>query len=339
MSTTTTPRMSGHATITITSGPDRGQVFHLDGELTHLGHSAENEVALSDSQLAEEQAVIVNRGGRHAIYTPLAETVTVDGQVIPADRWVWLPEVARVRISKKTSFQFNTRGTAAVSAAPASDSTGKPSPSGPTLHARPLPVPKRPGPKPAPAEASPDDPSPKRSGRRRKKNSENSSGKQQVARFITTDQGDSLVKLGEDGHLPELSLADGSGGNRNKKLRAKSDSKGGIYLLLGFSVFASMILALLDLDPASVSDNERAKARAVIAEFYPKVGAEPEPYQQHLIEARLARSRGNRAEEVRHYREVLDLLNAEDTNVRTGLTGNQNQDRRLREAIGIVVSR
>ena len=99
--------MTDSATITITSGPDRGKMFQLEDEQVTIGCGADNAIALSDQTLDKHQASIVHRKGRYAIYSPLTDAVEVEGNVIPAECWVWLPETARIRISERTSLQFN----------------------------------------------------------------------------------------------------------------------------------------------------------------------------------------------------------------------------------------
>ena len=91
------------ARITVISGPDRGKVFQLNEELVHVGSGAENQVALTDDLVQEHQASIVNRDGRYAIYTPLDQSVQVDGNIIPPEQWVWLPASARITVSERTS--------------------------------------------------------------------------------------------------------------------------------------------------------------------------------------------------------------------------------------------
>ena len=304
------------ARITITSGPDRGKVFQLNEELVHIGSSAENHVALTDELVREHQASIVNRDGRYAIYTPLDQSVQVDGNVIPSEQWVWLPSSARITVSARTSFQFDELAAAAGDAPttkPAAADKSKAAHSGKGKRA---------------------------SGKRRR------SGKYSVARFITDQQGDTLVKLGEDGHLPELHLAEGE----NQKTVEKSEKKTNptvLYAVLGISVCASLLLAVVDFEPSSRTVEDVSRARREIIEFYglndtdlePSNDTDLEPYQQYLREARLAHSRGDRAAERLAYRKVLDLLSAEDVELFGGVTGDrETQDQRLKELVTTLYS-
>ena len=97
--------MNETATLTITTGPDRGKVYQLNDELVHLGRGPQNQVALSDLNVADHQASIVSRDGRYAIFTPVDRSVEVDGATIPSKRWVWLPTEAKIQVSDHTALQ------------------------------------------------------------------------------------------------------------------------------------------------------------------------------------------------------------------------------------------
>ena len=104
--------MSVCATITVTSGPDRGKVFELTGEMVRLGKAPENEVVLSDAQVGDHHASIVRREGRFAIFTSEPDGLEVDGTEVPSERWVWLPEAATIRMGQRTSVEFVVNGDA-----------------------------------------------------------------------------------------------------------------------------------------------------------------------------------------------------------------------------------
>src|SRR5579863_2269079 len=108
--------MSPCATITVTSGPDRGKVFELTGEMARLGTAPDNEVVLSDSQVGDHHASIVRREGRFAIFTSVSEGLEVDGTEVPAERWVWLPEATSIRVGRRTSVDFVVNGAGQASA-------------------------------------------------------------------------------------------------------------------------------------------------------------------------------------------------------------------------------
>src|SRR3954468_2148580 len=98
--------MSPAATITVTDGPDAGRAFPLSDDLVHIGRGADNQVVLSDGALAEHQASIVRRQGRYAIYSPAAGAVQVEGNDIPAERWVWLPKTAVINLGANTTLRL-----------------------------------------------------------------------------------------------------------------------------------------------------------------------------------------------------------------------------------------
>ncbi|MBT6153880.1 MAG: hypothetical protein HOH82_04205, partial [Planctomycetaceae bacterium] len=158
----------------------------------------------------------------------------------------------------------------------------------------------------------------KRAGGKRRKSSD-----QPVARFITDKQGDTLVKLGEDGHLPELHLAEGE----TRKTVAASKKQSNpfiIYAVLAFSMCSSLLMVVVDFEPAAATQEQRDKARQLIVRFYGINKKDLQPHQALLREARLARSRGDYATERRTYALVLKQLNAEDiAQSFSGLTGDR----------------
>lgn len=306
-----------HAKITITSGPDRGKVFELNDELVNIGHGPDNEVPLSDASLEDYQASITSRKGRYAIYTPLERVIEVDGNAIPADRWVWLPPHARVRVSPRTAFQFSYQAAAPT----ASDPQPTPRPADADATATP-PAARRS--RAAGQEASP----PAKRPEKRRRN---------VARFITDQAGDTLVKLGEDGHLPELTLTEGAGKRAHPRRQPASHSTV-LYAALAASTLLSVVMLLIDAQPDGTTALMRTAARQELVEFYATQDDEPLLYQRHLREARLAHSRGDRAAEHAAYRRVLALLNAEDNDPFTGLTGSPARDERLRKVLVVLLS-
>lgn len=310
--------MSGDsARITITSGPDRGRTFQLVEELIHIGQGSENHIALSDPSVADHQASIVNRNGRYAIYTPTPDVVYVDGSVIPAERWVWLPSAAQVRLSERTSFQFREPSSNGDGGSPPPPASGD----GPSTSTIPRPRTKPP--------------------RAKTKAKTKPAVERSVARFITDQAGDALVKLGEDGHLPELHLSEGEN-SRKKAERQQQREKSSpslLYIALGVSFVASLAMLLFD-PPASVSVQDRALARQELRQFYETGDGEPKPYQALLRQARLAHSRGDFAAERAAYRRVLTMLNAEDViNSYEGLTGDREKnDQQLKKLLTTLLS-
>ena len=267
--------MGKTARITVTSGPDRGKVFQLNEELVHVGSGTNNQIALTDQAVAEHQASIVSRDGRYAIYTPLEESVQIDGNVIPPERWVWLPASAQIAMSDRTSFKFDETSDDAPKRPAGKTAGGNSKGKAPAQKGQKA---KRPA-----------------GGKRRQQSG------QPVARFITDQQGDTLVKLGEDGHLPELQLAEGE--TRKKVETAKKESNPVVlYAVLGLSVCASLLMVLVDFESSAGSQEHRDKARQLIVQFYGNPDDELQPYQSMLREARLARSRGRLFRRTQHLR-------------------------------------
>ncbi len=316
--------MGDRARLTVTTGPDRGRVFELAEEMVNIGRGTRNEITLTDLQVAEHQATVMSRNGRYAIYVLREDSVEVDGNLVPAEQWVWLPDTARIKMSTYTGLRFQYEGTREAgngSHAEAKTKTEKPD-------------------SPPPSDKPPSDKP--RSSKRKPGKPANRDGK--VAHFITDQAGDALVRLGEDGHLPELSLSDSP---TKKVLREKSANETSFpwaYVALGASLLATVVLLLVPADSGVSSVNQRDQARQAITEFYGNPKEEPTPWQRKLREARLAHSSGDRQAERRAYQQVLDMLNAEEYNrpnapSHIALTGDRARDQSLREYIAILLSR
>src|SRR5205085_10831757 len=105
--------------------------------------------------------------------------------------------------------------------------------------------------------------------------------KSTVARFITDGPGDPLVKLGEDGHLPELNLTEGE--HRRKRQAEKSQSNP--LLLVGaiaLSFLMSLLVLFVDFGSIGVSTTSKAQARREITEYFGGEKEPPKPYQLSL---------------------------------------------------------
>ena len=95
-------------------------------------------------------------------------------------------------------------------------------------------------------------------------------------------------------------------------------------LLTVFGVSITMSLALLFVDTAGTDVGERqsaAAARHQLQSNYAGVVPPLAPYQQKIRLALQAHQKGDREEERRLYREVLDILHSESKNKSTGITG------------------
>lgn len=307
--------MSETATLTVISGPDRGKVFAISEELVHVGHGPLNHVDLADAEVADHQASIVRRNGRFAVYTPLPRGLEVDGAPIPPERWVWLPHRAAIKIGEHTSLQFDAAGR----------STGP----GPALDER----------REHRAESSNDGshrPASPQAVPRKSAGKRSRPKGRQVARFITDHAGEPRVTLGEDGHLPELNLAEGPVRKASHRRDPRSKSVL-VYVVVAVSFSLSLAMLFIDMEPSATSDQGKAQARQEIVTFCGEDDKEPELYQRYLRQAQLASSRGDFDTERQAYRKVLRLLNSEDNNRLTGLTGSPEQDERLRQLIAVLL--
>jgi hypothetical protein len=294
--------MKQSATITITTGPDRGKAFEVGDDLVHIGRGPGNQIVLSDPTLHDHEVSIVRRNDRYAIYSPVERDVVVEGTPIPSEKWVWLPDECHIQLSRRTALQFEFQSSNGADSLPpqvtASGAKAKPAETEtPTGSAKAA----------ADTAAKP--------GKKNKT----------IARFITDGPGDPLVRLGADGHLPELKLQEGP----VRDLADREPKKANPLLLVGamlFSMLMSVAMLFLDFGDSDSNTAAKAEARRQIVMYYGDERGNLKPYQHLLREARQARSRGDRKGERQAYRRVLDLLDSEAKSHRTGLTGNPDGD-------------
>ncbi len=313
------PVTSVSAVIRVTSGPDAGRTLDVRDEMIHLGRGDENDLTLTDPDLVEHEVSIVLRNGRFAIYAAREDFVGIDGSLLPSQRWVWMPERALVQLGSSTEFEFQCVSESRD--ATAEHETQSP----PDIPSKSPPAPPQRGEKKASRK-----PGGQRPAAPRKKS---------VARFITDQVGDPLVKLGEDGHLPELSLVEPGerGKTKDRKAPAQSNSLL-VYGAIGFSFLFSLMLLFLDPQLRTSSESERHRARQEIQKFYGR-GQELKPYQILLREAQLAHSRQDLNTEEMYYRRVLKMLTAEDNQGLIRLTETPEHDRELRELLSTLLAK
>ena len=289
------------ATITVTRGPARGQLFELETELVHIGRAETNQLVLEDPDLADHQASIAFRNGRYAIFTPLPDAVSIDGSPIPPQRWVWLPGEANIGLGQRTSLRFTT----------------------------------------SPGEASADngDAAAGDAGKGQRRGRKGRKRKRQLARFVTDAKGESRVQLGEDGQLPELSLDEELTGGKSELKTRRSNSLL-LSLLLAASVAASVLLLVIEGPIRGSGDRERGAARTTLKNMLektqPRKADQPEADWRLLVhDALSAAARSDRTNEQRAYDRLLNLLNAEDRR-KSSLTGDEARDEDLEKAIAIL---
>jgi hypothetical protein len=316
--------MNATAKVTITAGPDRGKEFELGGELIHIGRGADNQIVLEDAALGEHQASIMFRNGRYAVYAAEGASVDVDGNALPEKRWVWLPDRATIRLGERSVLEY-VRSETDETASDTSDEAETPPPEIQT----PRPSKTRPP-------ASPKRPPTKRSGKAAR--AKRPAAARQIARFVTDQAGDPLVRLGEDGHMPELTLAKGAG-EQSKEASKKKTNPLGIYAAIAISVSMSMAMLFIDATPPGASTHDKASARRAIQRYYGQDSKNLQPHERLLRQAHLAYSRRDYIGERRAFKDVLALLNSEDLNPFTGLTGSTENDAQLKELMAVLMSK
>ncbi|MBD3674309.1 MAG: hypothetical protein HUJ26_12360 [Planctomycetaceae bacterium] len=321
------------AVLKFLKGPEKGRTFELREDLVHFGRGPESDCRLKAKDLQDYELSIVLRNERYAIYAARGGMVTVEGNLLPGEKWVWLPEEALIKIGEETELEFrvqNPSGTKASKSKTASAKEGKP------LQVKGMPAPAKMKKTPA-SEASGSKESPKE-----KKSKSATARQRNVAKFITDQVGDPLVQLGEDGHLPELHLAEIEGGGKEKKSSEKKQSSGGNPLLLGvvlgLSLISSVLLMVMAPEPGGRSSVDQSTARIEIRQFYGGEDDELEDYQILLREAALAHSRGETGEEKDYYRRVLKMLISEDNQGLIRLTDSREQDQKLRDLLSILLA-
>ncbi len=175
------------------------------------------------------------------------------------------------------------------------------------------------------------------SGEKKPKKGDRPPGRK-VAKFITDRAGGTLVRLGEDGHLPELQLIDADIVPKSSRQKPKETSPALLYGALGASLLMSMVLLFLEGDAGPTRQGKAQARQMILKEFVGQEGQPLRHYQRVLREAGLAAARGDVNGERESYRRVLQMLNSEDRNPFTGITGSLDDDDRLLKAIGVLLS-
>lgn len=304
--------MTSSARITVTTGPDRGNRFEITEESVQIGRAPENNMVLNDPLLAELQINITRRGGRHAIFVSETDEIEVDGTRIPPDRWVWLPQSALVQVTRRTSLEFISLITASESDYDETPSVSIPA-GRPTGKGKPVP-------KTGTATVTAPPVAPKRATGSKSDTKTNIKLKPAVARFITDQAGDPLVKLGSDGHLPDLALQEGTAAVPDKAAPPHEAKPLTLVAAFVVSVGLSLGMLFLEIDVTSSSAQQSQVARKSVAIFYGSENAPLEPYQKLLRRASWAHSQGDFQNERQLFRDVLKMLRAENKNSVTGLT-------------------
>jgi hypothetical protein len=148
----------------------------------------------------------------------------------------------------------------------------------------------------------------------------------QTARFIAADPSALRVQLGADGKLPELLLEDADKRIEESAAEEKAKTRSSPpWVLIGvFAASIAMSLAMLFVDVDGTGGGglrSQAAARVQLKQLYAGDYPPLAPYQQRVRQALQAFQKGDRDEERRLLREVLDILHAESKSRTTGITG------------------
>ncbi len=154
----------------------------------------------------------------------------------------------------------------------------------------------------------------------------------QTARFIEREASATNVKLGADGRLPDLALA-----TQEKRVDVGNASKSSnpwlLVAVLGISVLMSVLVLVIDEPQPGRTPGKSAAHQELSTIFaaWERTDAPAGEVRDLLAHALQAYNRGDSKREKECYRQILDLLNAEDAPRYGGYSGN---DIKLKEAIG-----
>jgi len=139
---------------------------------------------------------------------------------------------------------------------------------------------------------------------------------------IINDAAATNVVFGADGKLPELSLNKPADETEEPVESSSKSSLLVIAALVGSFLF-SVVMLFLPTDSSTVQATKNVDARKVIEAKYiqPETNGKLKEYQRLLREALQAHSQGDRRVERLRYRQVLNLLHAENNSATRGLTG------------------
>lgn len=313
--------MGQSARIVIHSGPDRGRVFPVEGDLVHIGRGTDNAIVLADPEILDYHFSVSYRNGQCALNAAAAGAVVANGQPLPPDQWVAVVPPTKLQVSGATELEILTNEdlTASTTSSVTQSWTDDSSTEAKRKSAG-------------------------GGGGAKVKKKSRSTGARQVAKFITDRPGDPLVRLGGDGKFPELALTEKAAARREAKAPSQSYL---IWVVMAVSVLMSVGMLFIDAEPATSRRDSRTTARTELASYYRGEVSSLQPYQIHLRNAVLAHAQGDAANERRNYFRVLDLLDAADirdpANL-NGLTGKQtgrgrSSDTDLRRLLETLVAR
>jgi hypothetical protein len=168
----------------------------------------------------------------------------------------------------------------------------------------------------------------------------------QRAKFIAGDATTTQIEVGADGQLPQLKLVE-TGETELKRETPRFSNP--LLLVLALVASTSLSVGMLFWDTSADRPEAavKAEARQSLIDDYIHAPPKLEPYKMLLRRALQAHSSGEYQTERRLYRQVLDMLHAEDKNRegnRRGLTGLREErdnrppnDQHLKEQLTILL--
>ena len=159
-----------------------------------------------------------------------------------------------------------------------------------------------------------------------------------VAKFIAADTNARKLGLANDGTLPTLVLNEADEKERAEAKRESSNP----WLLIGalsISIVSSIAMLLIDAQPSRPNQDLKQEAReTIVKEFLGNGTARPAPYQDQLRRALQAHDRADLDTERKYYREVSEMLHADNLSPLRGLTGDMYHDDQLKELLSILLN-
>ncbi|HJN08449.1 MAG TPA: hypothetical protein QF564_07135 [Pirellulaceae bacterium] len=161
------------------------------------------------------------------------------------------------------------------------------------------------------------------------------------ARFIAADASETRVELGHDGQLPVLQLEEATRIDVDQE-NARTSNPWLLVAALAVSFGMSAVLLFVETDGAPAERTTKKSARRDVEMYYSRPVPQPQRYRQLLREALQAYNKEDYATERRRYKQVLDLLHAENNDRYSGLTGQVSaseppNDRHLEELLSTLV--
>ncbi len=157
--------------------------------------------------------------------------------------------------------------------------------------------------------------------KRRTEKTKRPSRKKKSATLVQQPVSASELQLGVDGQLPELVV---EAIQSKEEIDVPKKESNSMSMVVVLCVSVGLSLAMLFIDPTNTSTSQgqtRSEILLELEEYYIGTGPEMDDYQKLLRRAIQAEHEKDREKANAYYRHVLNLLHAERTNQRFGLTG------------------